>query len=60
MRREEYDGGLPFLPEKYGLLLNNFNDKMFCPMPITTYGNSVVDKKLTLALRVSTLLDLFH
>jgi hypothetical protein len=56
IRKEEYDGGLPFVPMKYGLLLNNFNDKKFCAMPITTFGNSVVDKDLALALRVSKLL----
>jgi hypothetical protein len=60
IRSNEYDGGLPFRPEKYGLRHNNFNDKMFCPLPTTTYGNYAVDKKLALALGASTLVDLFH
>ena len=53
IRKPGYDGGMPFVPMKYNMLENNFNDKMFCAMPITTFGNSVVDKELGLALRVS-------
>jgi hypothetical protein len=60
IRSKEYDGGLPFHPENYGLRHNDFNDKMFCPLPITTYGNSAVDMKLALALRISALVDQFH
>ena len=48
-----YDGGMPFVQMKYNMLVNYFNDKMFCAMPITTFGNSVVDMELGLALRVS-------
>jgi hypothetical protein len=59
IRKEEYDGRLPFVPMKYGLLVNSCNDKMFCAMPITTYGNSIVDKDQALALRVSELHLLF-
>jgi hypothetical protein len=40
IRSKEYDSGLPFRPQNYGLKLDDFNDKMFCPLPITTYGNS--------------------
>jgi hypothetical protein len=53
IRKPGYDGGMPFVPMKYNMLENNFNDKMFCAMPITTFGNSVVDMDLGLALRVS-------
>jgi hypothetical protein len=60
IRSNQYDGGLPFHPQNYGLKLNDFNDKMICPLPTTTYGNSIVDKELATALRVSALVDQFH
>ena len=53
VKSDEYDGGLPFYPQTYGLKLNDFNDSKICPLPVKGYPNSIVSKEQGKALKVS-------